>query len=325
MVKICPICRATFPSKAALAAHVASAHPAGASRGRRRGANRAPGSITITNTEFLGSQKRLSVPLLPGKSGAGRLDAHAQIYELFRFQRVSLTLRSTAGLSVSGSTFAGVSYDATAPEYERSSIAALTPSASAPVTRDITLSVPTGPLMGQQWLPTHYGSSGSEVPGFVVFDSDSNMDVWLTYTCVFTGTRTPTSSGFLAGYDPRTTTWVDDTKNKVDSIPAANASNVEVEIGSADQSIVEKVLGPLQTLWTNAREIHRITQGAITFVHLVVDAVLRATPPALAVAAPVILHTHEQPFRIRALRGLIGLPPFGIVGDRASTRVSSSN
>lgn len=320
MVKICPICRATFDTKAALAAHMASAHPVAAQTRRRRGAvTRQSGSITVSNNEYLGSVKSKSLPLWPGKSGAARLDAHAAIYELFRLDRCTLTLKSTSGNSTSGSVFAGVSYDSANPPTDKAKIAALTPSTSAPVTRDVVLPIPTRPMMGAAWLPTASSASVTEAhcPGWVTFVSDQNYDVWLSYTVTFTGTVASRSTGFLAGYDYKTAKW-SDVDNQPAQLPAMDAANVELEIGTSSDSVVDQVIGQLRGHWRDAVEIHRMVRGAVSFVHFVVSALVPATLPVLVATVPVIYHAHEQPFRIRALRGRIGLPCLAEVGGTTS-------
>lgn len=319
-MKTCPICRSTFENKAALAAHMASVHPArrGQAARRNRGGGRSvqAGTTTFSRVEYLGKSKAKNIPLQPGATGLRQLDNFAAVFENYRWDKISVKVKSTVGSTASGMYFLGVSYESDHIPKTDVDIAACSPALSSTVTRDGTLVVPVRPLMGQPWLSTKAatGEGKAGIAGYVNLVGDEEMAIWVDYTVTLSG---PTSvsrtveSGYL--FSKLKEQWTDGDGHVIDRVsPSSTPIEVDVEVDSGDASTLETVMSALRSVYANLREFHRWVVDGVTFIHAIADAAGQAGLVALPVAT--IVHQRALPFRVdpRLERG----------GERVATSAS---
>lgn len=290
MVKICPICKQSFPTKAALAQHMNAVHTR---RAPRNASNRSNMANTITGSEYLGSKTELQVlEIFPGKTGASRLDTMAGIYELFQIKKWTYRFKPIVSTSTSGYYLAGVCYEATNRPNSEVSIASCQPSVQAPIYKASSISVSPQLVMGQPWLPTANKSGTS--PGAVVLNvtKNTNVAVWVDYTVSFSGPTSVARSTDVAVLNDPAKGWISDGQ-QVKNFKYEYTNNIDIEIGSADQTIVDRVIEMLKKGTEAFQELHRFTTGAITFVHSIssfINVILSIT------AVPVIIHVQRRPF-----------------------------
>lgn len=305
MVKICPVCRAQFDSKAALAAHMASAHPARSARGRtnrrvsRSAGTQAAGSVVFSRNEYLGSFKSVNIPLQPGKTKASQLDNISKIFELYRWQRLTFSLRPTVGAQADGVYFAGVSYEADHIPASATDIAACSPAVSNPVSRESSITVPVGQLMGRPWLSTtaKSGEGADGVAGYFCLSSDKNIALWMQYTVVLSGpTSVSRTSDRAYLYSVKNQKWyLNDVQHEWKPEPESGHMDLDIELDTGTPSVVTSTIQKLQQLYQGLQALHSYVVDGVTYVHAVATGILNVVPPAVGVAA--IVHRRALPFR----------------------------
>lgn len=327
-MKICPICRSTFPTKAALASHMPS-HQGNRRRERR---TRGGGGTTmkLALKEYWGpvpKNKVSTIDCRPADSGLTKLKAHSAMFETYKLVAYTVHVIRGGSSSASGIYFLGVSYKPDKHPVDSQGVASLAPMVCKNAQENATISVPCAKMMGQPWL----GSSGAS-PGAVIISNDTNTDlhVWVTYTVIFNGpTAVQQTSGFDCTYTTDGKTWYDDKKQPITGIDFKDAY-AELEIATEEQN-AETIWGRFQRAFTTARELHRSWIQSIGLVHMVLGAA-RVAAPALGV--PAILHLQPRPFRATAAQWrLLGVTTgastsastTGVGGRRESSSSSSSH
>lgn len=317
-MKICPICRAQFNTKAALAQHMASVHPlAGSSRQPRRGnsgnnnARAQQSTITFSRTEFLGSLMNKNIRLQPGATGARQLDNIAAIFEQYRWDRLSFSFRSTVGSNANGLYFAGISYEPDHFPTTQTDIASCSPCVSHAVSKESTLQAPVRQLMEQSWLPTsaQSGDGKTQVSGFLNLASDQKLGVWMSYQVTFSGPTSITrviDTAYL--YSKKDSSWryKDENEEQITTAnPTDEPESLDIELDTGDEATANRMLDQLRRVWENLTQSYRVVVDGVTYIHAIAQRVNRVVLPSLAVAA--IVHRRPLPFRnpvqLRELRG----------------------
>lgn len=294
MPKICPICRAQFPTKAALAAHMSSHRGTGR---RKRGAGGISGGTTnLALKEFWGAAGNgiTTIDCRPAASKLPKLVNLAAIYETYKLLSWTVHVVHTGGSASTGSYFMGVSYKADKHPNTMKGVAALSPVICKSIHQDSSLSVPVAKLMGQPWLDNTANS-----PGAVMLwnDSSDSLQVWVTYKVAFTG---PTSVSQVQSYDRlfkfnhTTRTWEDANGSVVRNINLDFDTYGELETGGADDTILESVWRAWTSVSRTARELHRAWSISVGVVHFLMSAGAVALP---ILNAPAVLHLQRRPFR----------------------------
>lgn len=305
-MKICPICRAQFNTKAALAQHMASVHPASQSRQRQRNLGAGPSrsqqsTITFSRSEFIGSVSSTSISLQPGNTGARQLDNIAAIFEQYRWNRLSFMLKSTVGSSANGLYFAGISYEQDHIPKTQADIASCSPCISHAVSKESTLQAPVRQLMEQQWLPTHSatGTGKSTTSGYFNLSSDQKMGLWMSYEVTFSGPTSVTRVGETAYmYSKNQRQWkYRDTADQVvtTTFPSDAPESLDIELDTSDPAVIDSVLSTISNAWQGFQESWRTVADGITYIHATAQSVSRVVLPVMTTAA--IIHRRALPFR----------------------------
>nr|UHR49744.1 MAG: coat protein [Hangzhou sepedon violaceus nodavirus 1]UHR49759.1 MAG: coat protein [Hangzhou sepedon violaceus nodavirus 1] len=320
-MKICPICRSQFETKAALASHVEAVHqkrttgavPRTTTRSKT---NKSGASITLSRSEYLGSFSQRNVKLQPGATGAKQLDAMAAVFELYRWEKITFRVTPTVGLTTGGQWFQGYSYEADHYPSTAVDIAYCQPSSSGPVSREGSLSCSPRLIMGQPWLPTmaKTGEGSSSNAGFWNLASDQQVGVWFSYTVTLTG---PTSQSRvrdeLYSYDIRTKRWSDNNNQLTNELPSFDGpADIDLELATGDPATIDQVVNSMAQWYTDFTEMHRRVVNGITFIHAFATSAARVAAFLLGAGAVV----HHRPLLFRADPRLL---------DQRDTRPSGSD
>lgn len=293
MVKVCPICQSSFPTKVALANHMATHARRGARRGGRRNGGGGAGVNTISLKEYWGSSTRgvTTIDCKPTSSTLPKLAAIASVYELYKLESFTVHFVHNAGANVSGSVVAGVSFGQKHPE-DKKGVASLSPAVCKAASSDFTLSVPCARLMGQPWLETANSS-----PGCVLLSIDGNSityDIWVTYRVKLSGPTNVAQTYVLdETYSTDGAEWFDAEKRKVTRATFSEDVYGEIEY-AGDSSNFGRFVTAFQNLFSGWRELHRLYQTSVGLVHFLSSAGTYVLP---AVGVPAILHVQRRPFR----------------------------
>lgn len=294
-MKICPICRQSFANKALLAQHMTT-HSGSGKKGRRqrRPANNT-NQTTIAQKEFYGSVTGkadgsvvVKLDMSPTSSSLTKLASMAPMYEQYRINRWSVHFVHAGGANSTGTYHAGVHYIAKRAPSDYKGVAALSPSVCKNINVDASLTVPCGKVMGQPWLPV-----GGESPGavYVSVCSEVMLNVFITYSVTFQG---PTSiSAIDVMYRTDGAKWYNDADKVVDDVTIENSSYGQLELMSPYEQYTA-VWAKFKRAFTTVVEIHRMWQGTIGMVHMLLTAGTTRLP---VLNVPAILHLTPQPFR----------------------------
>lgn len=303
-MKICPICRAQFENKAALAAHMQASHPRGQPRAgssRKRITNQQPSSASIhlARSEYLGAFKQKNVKLQPGVMGARQLDAMAGVFELYRWEKLTFICKPTVGQATGGQCFIGFSYEDDHMPVTETDITCCQPSTSFPVSREGTLSGPVRLLMGQANLPTYAktgeGSSGNS--GYFNLKSDQSMGIWVSYAVTLSGpTAQSRQLDDLWSFSRKSGQWSDNNKQPVTELPAADSPlDVDVELDTGDEGVVNRAIDALKKWYPTLQELHRRIVDGLTYIH----AYAGQAAPVAGVVLPVAAVVHRRQLLFR--------------------------
>lgn len=299
-MKICPVCKQTFPTKQALAAHMATAH-VGPNRRPRPSRIQTTGTSTMVLyrrelcTTAIKNDTAVVLEVFPGKSGLSTLDALSQMYEEFKIIQWSVSIVPNVGTNANGSYTCGFSYSSTKRPASAAGIASLSPSISKPVYAPSTLSVNPRKIMGAPWLPT-FGSDGARTPGAFVLLTDAAPMVWITYKVLFNGPTSVKRAAFddVYKFDARKKRWVDEDDQPVDRLDYLEPVNMQLEIGTNDPNIATAIENAFQRAYSNLQRMHSVFNQLIAFSHFIANLMVGALP---VLAAPAILHVQRRPFR----------------------------
>lgn len=293
-MKICPICRTSFPTKAALAAHMPS-HQGGKRRGKRQ---RGGGNTTmrLALKEYWGPAAKNSLSTVdckPADSGLAKLRAHASMFETYKLTSYTVHGIRAGASTTTGIYFMGVSYKSDKHPSDSKGVAALSPMVCKSAQENATLSVPCAKLMGQPWL-NNDGTS----PGAVIVSNGTSADIhiWVTYSVVFNGpTGVAQTDSFDITYKTDGGAWTDERGQQINTVDIADAY-AELEIGG-EATVYPTVLERFRNAVRTAQEIHHTWIKTIGLIHMIIG-VGRFTLPRLDV--PAILHLQPRPFRATA-------------------------
>lgn len=298
---------------------MSSAHPAGSSRARPRNRARSDGgasgpvqsTITFTRSEYLTKVRSTNVPMWPGKTGLRQLDNMAAIFEQYRFDRLSVTLKPTVGATASGQYFAGFTFEADHYPTSQADIANCGVRMVHPVAMERSLACPVRQLMGSPWLPTYAktGEGATGCAGYFNLASDQDVGVWFTYTVTLSGPTSVARTGdSLYSYSKKNQQWKLEKDGASTPVTYTEANtqgeSLDIEIDSGNSATVDAVVAGIRGAWQNFREVHRTVVDGITYIHALSDFVNRYALPAMGAA--LIIHRRALPFRAdpRLLRGL---------------------
>lgn len=299
MVKICPVCRQSFPSKVALAQHMASHQ--GTVRGRRaRGRQTGANVTTLAQEEYWGTTDGKTVTIFtfhPGSSKLPRLDTMASVFEQYRVTSIMVRFTPLVGSNQSGQFVAGWLRDPARAPKDLTGVAGLSPHTSCSVWQSGSLNIRAGDLMRQNWYYTQSTDAAETTAGAVaaVCSTNQSMSVWCRYVVQFSGPISRTDNDYLLRFDGKS--WWNDTGEPVTQIPAADGPySVDLEV-TAGQSYLDQAWQHLQSLFSGAREAHRLVSDALSFGRWIAD-LTGGSLPTLPVRAAT-LHVHPDPFRLR--------------------------
>lgn len=303
-MKTCPVCKRTFPTKQALAAHRVAVHG-----GRQQGGARGPATgnssvLTFSRFEYIGSSQAKNIPLQPGSLGARQLDNLAAIFEQYRWDALSFTLKPTVGAQTDGTCFVGYSYESDHYPTDKASIAACSPSDSFPVSRERVLAAPVRQLMHSAWLPTKAssgeGKDATSIAGYLNIKADKPVDLWVRYTVSLSGpTTVARTRDEIYSYNTQERAWTKQeagSEARVNQIDATEGPlDLDVEIGSDNTSVVDTVIKNLFRVYRGAQELHRMVSNGVTLVHAYASAAAATQLPSLTAAT--LVHHRQLPFR----------------------------
>lgn len=303
MVKICPICRQTFPSKAALAQHMAT-HTGGGAGRRRRGRPTSANVTTLAQEEYWGETeagKAKNFTFHPGSSGLTRLDTMASVHEQYRVTSLTVRFTPQVGSNMAGMFFAGWCRDPSKAPATDTKIAGLTPHCACAVWQSTSLTIRANDLMRQNWFLTRAEDAAETTAGCVATISTGSqtakMAVWCRYVVQFSGPTSRDADDFLYRYAQGR--WYDEKSNVVTEMPAADGPySVDLEV-TEGPAVLTQAWQSLSTLFANAREVHRIVSTALSFGRWVAE-VTGGQLPLLPTGTVATLHAHPDPFHLRA-------------------------
>lgn len=292
-MKICPICRQTFPTKAALAAHLPTHQ--GKRRGQRQNRNAAGSTLTLSLKEYWGSVQAKSVTTVdvkPSASTLPKLSGQAAMFETYKLLSFTVNVVHGGNQSGSGVYFMGVSYKADKHPTDSKGVASLSPSTCKNAGENASISAPCARLMGQPWLDT----SGTS-PGAIMLsnDTNTNLHIWVTYKVVFNGpTAVAQSAGNDVTYRWNGQKWLNNHDQAVEVIDLEGDVYGELEV-AGEESMLDVTWRTMQQYMQTARELHRAWTVSIGLVNFVANAG-RVILPRLQ-GGPAILHIQPRPFR----------------------------
>lgn len=300
MVKICPICKASFPSKETLAAHMNSVHSKGNRQRPRRSAQQNVSTNLLVRKELstitISANSVVAFEICPGKSGCTMLDNIANMYEEYKIVSWTVIFKPIVGTNTNGYYTAGVTYGKSQRPQKVGEIASLSPALTNPLYKQSSLSVNPRKIMGQPWLPVSDGQN-AVTAGAILFGSTStSIQVWISYKVLFNG---PTPIGRntmdeMFEYDAKTRVWRNVEGNRVDRVDYDEPVTGTIDIGSGDTATFNSQLSSISQLINTYREIHRMVTTIFGTVHFIADT-LGFVLPILSV--PAIMHVTRRPFR----------------------------
>lgn len=293
MVKICPICQTTFPTKVALAAHMPS-HQRQQKRGRGKPRN-SSSTLTLALKELWGEVKSKSVVTIdckPASSGLLKLSGQAPMFETYKLTAYTVHVVKGGSQSTSGIYFMGVSYKASGHPTTSKGVAALAPMVCKNANENASLSVPCSRIMGQPWLDNDGPSPGAVI---VANDTTASLHIWISYRVIFNGPTTSSTQEVTLKTDGRL--WTNDNGEQLSNFNLDFDAYGELEIASSSESAMGKIWTAFSNAVTRARELHRAWVTSIGMVHMVVGMGNMALPQ---LGTPAILHLIHRPFRATA-------------------------
>lgn len=292
-MKICPVCKQQFPTKAALAAHAVShSGRVGSRRRRNRGTG---GNTVLALKEYWGTAARTNVSTIdmkPNSSKLTKLSAMAAIYETYKLLQWTVHIVHTGGANTSGSYFAGVSLKADKHPTDAAGIAALAPSICKSATSDASISAPCAKAMGQAWLDNDGTSPGAVL---IYNSTGTDLNVFVSYKVQFAG-PTAISQSSETYFTTDGNAWFGQ-----DNLPVTTAEIDYDVYGELEYQGTEAEGVTLWTrltkAWSTAREMHRVYQASIGLIHFLASSGAVQLPQ---LGRPAILHLQQRPFRAGA-------------------------
>jgi hypothetical protein len=289
----------SFKDKNALAAHRATHSGAKKSkRNRRTQRSNNFNTLVLSLKEYWGNAPRnmSTIDLKPAASGLTKLAALALSYETYKVQKFSVSFHHVAGNNASGSYFAGVSYKAGQHPTDLKGVASLSPVIEKSINQDGSISVPCARAMGQPWLDTNADSPGAVM---VWNDSSVGLHVWVSYTVVFNGPTTPSSSNdTFYTYNNTSKKWADENGQPVEEITLPFDYYGELEMQVSAQSSIQNYWNVFSSGVQTMRNLHQAFSQTIGVVHFIGSYLASFVLPAMSV--PAILHIQQRPFRASA-------------------------
>lgn len=296
-MKICPICKSQFPTKQALATHMATAHVGGRPQRRNKIQTTTASTMVLYRRELWGGtiSGATECEIYPGASKLPTLDSIAMNYEEFKIVQWSVSVVPNVGSNTNGSYTCGYSYAAGNRPTNAVGIAGLSPSTSKPVYASSTLSVNARRLMGTAWLPTS-GTSGAKSPGAFIIIADKSPMLWVTYKVIFNGPTAVKRSNFddIYRYDARNKRWVDEQGKQVERISYDEPVNMQLDVGASAQTTLDQVEAAFAQAFTNLSRIHSMWNQLVGFTHYIGQFLVGTLP---IIAVPAIMHVQRRPFR----------------------------
>lgn len=300
MVKICPICKQQFPTKAALASHMSTVHASRTSvpRARRQATSQAT-TMLARRELWQGTGSTVAVftcEIFPGKSGLPTLDALAQIYEDFKIVSWNVQVKPTVGTNTDGYYTVGVSYGPSGRPNSGSGIAALSPATSNPCYVSTSLSVNPRKIMGSNWLPTYDRAMAKNSPGAIVVSTTKELLIWVSYKVLLNGPTAVKRAAFddLYEYDSKSNRWTNEHGQVVTAMSYDEPVNVLMDVGASSTTVFEGTIRMIEGAFDGLVRVHSIFNRIIGTTHWISN-LFSATLPLLTV--PVILHVQRRPFR----------------------------
>lgn len=323
-MKICPICRSQFQTKAALAQHMASHQnrQGGRVQGKRRSG---AGNFTMqcVGEEYLGTSNAGGWRISPGKSGLNRLDQYARLFQEYRIDKWVVKVKPVVGTTTAGSFVAGISYDYARTPTSFKDIAVLSPKITGTVWQGGTLVASAGRLMRQQWLLTDdRGVTDDEkVAGFVCLALDgaaatTTVAVWVDYSVTLQGPSSVARSAaeHIYTYDSRSRAWKEG-ETEITQFSAIDGPVVlDVEVKSGDPSGIIAMLGGVAD---GLQTLHTATVDGITYLHMVADRIRQVATVVATVST--VVRMARAPFRPAAFSWVSGAG-----GGNSPVKASSS-
>lgn len=304
MMKICPVCRQQFPSKAALAQHMPShqrQRGGGRPRVQRQAANRGgEGTSVLAKRELVASTSRGAYyTLLPGSSGITYLDTWASIFENYRFTKLSVRVIGLASSTDPKCYHIGISYGANAPGTDARTVASLSPGTAMRGDGSATINVPIASFMKSAWQLTAAG--GGLTPGYIVIDTVGKVEVWIDYQVQFSGPiAKPTARRTLLNKEAgdKKYHWFDESNRLIDSYTLDEYTTVEFEgqTAATDWKAWITAFKDAMRLSGLITDIFNATIGMASWL------VAPATYALPAINGPAILSFSPRPFRAALLR-----------------------
>lgn len=299
-MKICPVCKQQFQSKAALASHMLSAHPARRARAtqRSRQQNMSGGTNMLARRELwsgtMAASTVIACEIFPGNSKLPMLDAMAQIYEEFKVVSWSVSVKSTVGTNSDGSYTCGITYGNEGRPTKAEQIASLAPATSNPVYVPTTISVNPRKVMGANWLPTKSVQS-TKSPGAFMITSDKNVQLWISYKVLFNGPTAVKRASFdeLYEFDTVQRKWLNADGNEVRQVNFEDPVTVQIDVGTNNENMFVTTINAISGVIGRATQVHRLWNRVFGAAHYI-GTNLIATLPQLTV--PVIMHVQRRPF-----------------------------